>query len=149
MLVLLLTRFLLVIFRRWLNGAAPVGLVGRRCSSFVYSFRFGSFALVRGVSDARTVQCFQRFFRLLLGWPICWKLPSHDGGGDIWWVSRLGAEIRDHSECFASVVIERLTGWPVLPVITICFGDPAESCDEPSRSRCSTWCVGDIIALLF
>ena len=30
----------------------------------------------------------------------------------------MGAEIRDPSGAFASVIIERLTGWIVLPVIT-------------------------------
>ena len=61
-------------------------------------------------------------FRLLLGWPICWKLPSHDSGWRHLRVSRLGAEIRDHSSAFASVVIERLTGWLVLGY-RFCFGD--------------------------
>ena len=41
-------------------------------------------------------------------------------GGDILRVTRMGTEIRDHSRAFASVVIERLTGWVVLPVITLC-----------------------------
>ena len=40
-------------------------------------------------------------------------------GGDILRVSRMGTQIRDHSSAFASVVIERLTGWLVLPVITL------------------------------
>jgi len=40
-------------------------------------------------------------------------------GGDILRVSRMGTEIRDHSSAFASVVIERLTGWLVLPFITL------------------------------
>ena len=39
-------------------------------------------------------------------------------GGDILRVTRMGAEIRDPSGAFASVIIERLTGWIVLPVIT-------------------------------
>jgi glycosyltransferase 2 family protein len=47
-------------------------------------------------------------------------LPS-TVGGDVLRVSRLAVDTRDRPSSFASVVIERLTGWLVLPVITF-FG---------------------------
>ncbi len=40
-------------------------------------------------------------------------------GGDVIRVRRLGQRLGDVPRCFASVVIERLTGWIVLPLITL------------------------------
>ena len=40
-------------------------------------------------------------------------------GGDVIRVTRLGREIGDHPRAFASVTIERMTGWLVLPVISV------------------------------
>lgn len=40
-------------------------------------------------------------------------------GGDVLRVSRVGNETSDRPAAFASVVIERLTGWVVLPVLTL------------------------------
>ena len=40
-------------------------------------------------------------------------------GGDVIRVQRLGRRLGDLPRCFASVVIERLTGWIVLPVLTL------------------------------
>ena len=40
-------------------------------------------------------------------------------GGDVLRVRRLGQRLGDLPRCFASVVIERLTGWIVLPVLTL------------------------------
>jgi uncharacterized membrane protein YbhN (UPF0104 family) len=45
-------------------------------------------------------------------------LPSTIGG-DVLRVKRLAAETQDTPATFASVVLERLTGWVVLPVITL------------------------------
>ena len=45
-------------------------------------------------------------------------LPS-TVGGDVLRVSRLSADTGDTTGSFASVVLERLTGWLVLPVITL------------------------------
>ncbi|MCB0992140.1 MAG: lysylphosphatidylglycerol synthase transmembrane domain-containing protein [Acidimicrobiales bacterium] len=42
-------------------------------------------------------------------------------GGDVLRVRRLGRRMGDVPRCFASVVIERLTGWVVLPLLTL-FG---------------------------
>jgi uncharacterized membrane protein YbhN (UPF0104 family) len=39
-------------------------------------------------------------------------------GGDVIRVSRLGRDIGDHPTAFASVTIERMTGWLVLPLIS-------------------------------
>ena len=46
-------------------------------------------------------------------------LPSTIGG-DVLRVKRLASENGDSTGTFASVVLERLTGWVVLPVLTIC-----------------------------
>jgi uncharacterized membrane protein YbhN (UPF0104 family) len=49
-------------------------------------------------------------------------LPS-SVGGDVLRVQRLSADVGDRSGVFASVALERLTGWLVLPMLTICgFG---------------------------
>ncbi|HCB33678.1 MAG TPA: hypothetical protein DEP69_00400 [Acidimicrobiaceae bacterium] len=40
-------------------------------------------------------------------------------GGDVLRVNRLGRSAGDHYRAFASVVIERLTGWIVLPLLTL------------------------------
>ena len=40
-------------------------------------------------------------------------------GGDVLRVSRLGRDTLDRPNAFASVIIERLTGWVVLPVLTL------------------------------
>lgn len=40
-------------------------------------------------------------------------------GGDVLRVRRLGRRLGDVPRCFASVVIERLTGWVVLPLLTL------------------------------
>ena len=40
-------------------------------------------------------------------------------GGDVLRVSRLGRDSRDRPNSFASVIIERLTGWIVLPLMTL------------------------------
>lgn len=40
-------------------------------------------------------------------------------GGDVIRVRRLGQRLGDLPRCFASVVIERLTGWVVLPLMTL------------------------------
>ncbi len=40
-------------------------------------------------------------------------------GGDVLRVSRLSKELRESASSFASVVLERLTGWLVLPAITL------------------------------
>lgn len=45
-------------------------------------------------------------------------LPSTIGG-DVLRITRLGQAIRSRATSFASVVIERLTGWVVLPLLTL------------------------------
>ncbi|MCP3934069.1 MAG: flippase-like domain-containing protein [Actinomycetia bacterium] len=40
-------------------------------------------------------------------------------GGDVLRVRRLGRRLGDFPRCFASVVIERLTGWVVLPILSL------------------------------
>jgi uncharacterized membrane protein YbhN (UPF0104 family) len=40
-------------------------------------------------------------------------------GGDVVRIARLGEDVRDVGAAFASVTIERLTGWLVLPLITL------------------------------
>lgn len=45
-------------------------------------------------------------------------LPSTIGG-DVLRITRLGSTIRSSATSFASVVLERLTGWVVLPLITV------------------------------
>ena len=72
-------------------------------------------------------------------------LPS-TVGGDVLRVTRLSAANGERPATFASVVLERLTGWIVLPVITILglavtpglFRDDSASRNSNSRSRSSS-----------
>jgi uncharacterized membrane protein YbhN (UPF0104 family) len=62
---------------------------------------------------------FRRLFgEFLAGQFISNVLPAAVGG-DIVRVSRLGRELDDSAAAFASVALERLTGWLVLPVISV------------------------------
>ena len=121
MLVLLLTRFpasdLQARWPEW-RGTSWFWLIAAVAASFV---AFGLAAL-RWLEVCRTLGNelkFSTVFGYFLAGQFVGNFLPTTVGGDILRVSRLGAEIRDHSSAFASVVIERLTGWLVLPVITI------------------------------
>ena len=61
-------------------------------------------------------------FRRLLSHTFAGQLVSNvlptTIGGDVLRVSRLAGDTGDTADSFASVVIERLTGWIVLPLLT-------------------------------
>ena len=121
MLVLLLTRFptsdLQARWPEW-SGTSWFWLVAAVAASFI---AFGLAAL-RWLEVCRTLGNelkFSTVFGYFLAGQFVGNFLPTTVGGDILRVSRLGAEIRDHSSAFASVVIERLTGWLVLPVMTI------------------------------
>ena len=95
----------------WLSGSLAATLAAFTLAS------------VRWLEVCRTLGATLSFSRVLgyfLAGQFVGNFLPTTVGGDILRVTRLGAEIRDHSQAFASVVIERLTGWLVLPVITLC-----------------------------
>ena len=81
-------------------------LVDRCCSSFFCGFRFGGFALLEVCRTLGNELKFSTVFGYFLAGQFVGNFLPTTVGGDILRVSRLGAEIRDHSSAFASVVIE-------------------------------------------
>ena len=79
-------------------------------------------AAARWHEVARTLGLDTRFGRLtshyLAGQFVGNFLPTTIGG-DLLRVSRLGRDTADRPKAFASVIIERLTGWVVLPLLTL------------------------------
>jgi uncharacterized membrane protein YbhN (UPF0104 family) len=94
----------------WLAGAAGLMLVSYLLST------------VRWQQVVRALDLRDRFRRLLshfmAGQFISNALPTTIGG-DVIRVARLSKDTDDAPGSFASVVLERLTGWIVLPVITL------------------------------
>ena len=58
------------------------------------------------------------FSHFLAGQFVSNVLPT-SFGGDVVRIARLGSDLRDPAPAFASVTIERLTGWLVLPLLTL------------------------------
>ena len=104
-------------------------------SAVVRLHTFGWLAAALAVTLVGIVLSALRWQRVLaaLGLPTrLWDLVSHylaslfvgnvlpsTVGGDVLRVSRLSAKNGDVPDTFASVVLERLTGWIVLPVLTL------------------------------
>jgi len=95
----------------WLVLAAVLTLVG-----FVLStLRWQSVLQAMGM---KTTPLRRLFGHYVAGQFVSNVLPTTIGG-DVVRVSRLAQDNGDTADTFASVVIERLTGWLVLPIITI------------------------------
>ena len=95
----------------WLVAAAVLTLVG-----FVLStLRWQAVLQAMGM---RTTPLRRLFGHYVAGQFVSNVLPTTIGG-DVVRVSRLAQDNGDTADTFASVVIERLTGWLVLPIITI------------------------------
>lgn len=62
-------------------------------------------------------------FRKLFGYLLAGEFVSNalptSFGGDVVRVMRQGAEVGDHADSFAATALERLTGWLVLPIISL------------------------------
>ena len=71
-------------------------------------------------------------------------------GGDVVRIARLGADLDDRPKAFASVTIERLTGWLVLPAITlVSLGMQPDLARLGSASRTAiAVAAGTLVALL-
>lgn len=84
----------------------------------------GAFALasVRWLEVCRTLGerlKFSQIFGYFLAGQFVGNFLPTTVGGDILRVTRMGTATNNHSRAFASVIIERSTGWLVLPVITL------------------------------
>lgn len=95
----------------WLVTAAVLTLVGIVLSTL----RWQTVLNAMGVEGARTQRLLSHY---LAGQFVSNVLPTTIGG-DVLRVSRLSKENGETADTFASVVIERLTGWLVLPIITL------------------------------
>jgi len=120
MLAVLLTRFPATDLQRWPNWRSESWLW--MVASLAATLTAFCLASIRWLEVCRTLGKPQKFLDVLnyfvAGQFVGNFLPT-TVGGDILRVSRMGTQIRDHSSAFASVVIERLTGWLVLPLITL------------------------------
>ena len=94
----------------WLGGALLLTLVGIVLSTIRWRQVLEALGLHAKV---RTL-----FSHYLAGLFVGNFLPSTIGG-DVLRVSRLAADNGDRPDTFASVVLERLTGWLILPVLTL------------------------------
>ncbi|MBM46430.1 MAG: hypothetical protein CL458_09300 [Acidimicrobiaceae bacterium] len=84
----------------------------------------GAFALasVRWLEVCKTLGetlNFSQVFSYFLAGQFIGNFLPTTVGGDILRVTRMGNQTSNHSRAFASVIIERSTGWLVLPVITL------------------------------
>jgi uncharacterized protein (TIRG00374 family) len=93
----------------WLAGAAALTLVGILLSALRWQTVLGALGL-----RARTRRLLSHY---MAGQFVSNVLPTTIGG-DVLRVSRLSRDNGESPASFASVVLERLTGWLVLPVIT-------------------------------
>lgn len=94
----------------WLAGAVAVTL----CA---YAFQTLRWHVVLRAFDAEVP--FRRLFsHFFAGQFISNVLPTAFGG-DVVRVARVGADLDDWATAFASVTLERLTGWIVLPLISL------------------------------
>jgi uncharacterized protein (TIRG00374 family) len=94
----------------WFGAALVVTIIGIVISALRWDRVVVALGLV-----ARTRSLVSHYFA---GMFVANFLPSTIGG-DVLRVSRLSAETGDSPSSFASVVLERLTGWIVLPVMTL------------------------------
>lgn len=120
MLALLLTRFPGTDLQRWPNWRSESWLW--LIASLAATLAAFGLASIRWLEVCRTLgrpQTFPDVLNYFLAGQFVGNFLPTTVGGDILRVSRMGTEIRDHSSAFASVVIERLTGWLVLPLITL------------------------------
>ena len=95
----------------WLVAAAVLTLAGIVLSTL----RWQTVLHAMGLRGARTQRLLSHY---LAGQFVSNVLPTTIGG-DVLRVSRLSKENGETADTFASVVIERLTGWLVLPLITL------------------------------
>lgn len=94
----------------WLAGAFVLTVLGIVLSAVRWSAVLDSL----GISAP-----FRRLLNLYLAGQFMGNVLPSTIGGDALRVARLSKETRDGPNVFASVVLERLTGWLVLPVITL------------------------------
>lgn len=101
---------------RW-TSASPFWLVGAGVAMFS-SFTLSALRWQRVLSAMRPPPRFRRLFgHFLAGQFVSNVLPTAFGG-DVIRVARLGRDLDDHPTAFASVTIERMTGWLVMPFIS-------------------------------
>ena len=94
----------------WLAGA----IAATTAAFLVASARWREVVLTLGVTHSAT----RLLHHYMAGQFVGNFLPTTIGG-DVLRVARLGREAHDRPRAFASVIIERLTGWFVLPFLTL------------------------------
>lgn len=94
----------------WLGGAALAMLA---------AFALSALRWQRVLSAMATPPPFSRMLNIFLAGQFVSNVLPSAFGGDVVRVARLGKVIDDRPRAFASVTIDRLTGWLVLPFITL------------------------------
>lgn len=101
---------------RW-NSSSAYWLVGAAATMFS-AFALSALRWQRVLAAMRPPPVFRRMFSHFLAGQFVSNVLPTAFGGDVIRISRLGRDIGHHPTAFASVTIERMTGWLVLPVIS-------------------------------
>ncbi|MFN8052531.1 MAG: lysylphosphatidylglycerol synthase transmembrane domain-containing protein [Acidimicrobiales bacterium] len=102
---------------RW-NSTSPLWLVGA-AATMLLAFALSALRWQRVLSAIRPTPPFRRMFSHFLAGQFVSNVLPTAFGGDVVRVARLGRDLSDTPTAFASVTIERLTGWLVLPLISL------------------------------
>ena len=102
---------------QWHSGSAYwlVGAAAAKFTAFCFSTLRWGYVIDALAKKPRYLRLLSHF---LAGQFVSNLLPTAFGG-DVVRVSRLGNDLDDNPRAFASVAIDRLTGWLVLPLISI------------------------------
>lgn len=101
---------------RW-SSASPVWMVGAG-TAIAASFVLSSLRWQRVLAAMTPTPRFRRMLNHFLAGQFVSNVLPTAFGGDVVRVSRLGRDLGDHPTAFASVTIERMTGWLVMPLIS-------------------------------
>ncbi len=125
----------------WWVAAA---LVGSAATLALQALRWGA---VLRVFD-RSLPASRLFSHTIAGQFVSNVLPT-SFGGDVIRVSRSGRDLDDYPTAFAAVVLERLVGWVVLPLIAVAgVAFSAEVRDSAAHLRVAMWVgLGTVLAL--
>jgi len=101
---------------RW-RSTSPAWLVGSG-AAMLAAFALSTLRWQRVLAAMVPTPRFRRMLNHFLAGQFVSNVLPTAFGGDVIRVSRLGRDLGDHPTAFASVTIERMTGWLVLPVIS-------------------------------
>lgn len=101
---------------RW-SSSSPAWLAGA-ATTMALAFVLSALRWQRVLSAIRPAPPYRRMLSHFLAGQFVSNVLPTAFGGDVVRVTRLGRDLDDHPTAFASVTIERMTGWLVLPLIS-------------------------------